>query len=619
MVLADAVLATVPRFLLGFVLAVLLVPVCRRLARRTGVVAHPRADRWHRAEVPMLGGVAIAAAVLAGSVLTGIAADAALPLLAAMAIFVVGLVDDVVTLKPAAKLVAQIALAAALVYAGYRLLWFESRLLDSLLTIVWLVGLTNAFNLLDNMDGLCAGTALVVSVMLIVGLQSGVMAEQAGPELAFLAVLAGAVTGFLAFNFPPASIFMGDSGSLLIGFSLATLTLSNEGVRASRSDILSAIAAPVFVLLLPIFDTTLVTVMRLLSGRSPAAGGLDHSSHRLVAMGLSERTALIVLWSLSAAGGVMGLMLRGVSQGWSLPVGALFAITVGLFAVYLARVRVYDEEPAAGAARGITPLLTDFMYKRRVAEVLLDFCLIAIAFYAANRLRFEGEEYLRNADTFYQTLPVLLAAQLLAFFVVGVYRGTWHYFGLMDGVTIGTGVVLGTALAQVTVLILQRGFTHSRAVFVIYAVLAGALVTAARASLRLMGEFVQRRRQASRRAVIYGATGHTAAVLRELYDAKGPAVRVVGFIDDSPWMARTAVQGYRVLGGYPVLEDLVRNRGVDTVILNGLPIGGDRLAELEALCREHSVSLLQLQVSMEQLISPAGESPASRLRAVTRK
>jgi UDP-GlcNAc:undecaprenyl-phosphate GlcNAc-1-phosphate transferase len=312
-------------------------------------------------------------------------------------------------------------------------------------------------------------------------------------------------------------------------------------------------------------------------------------------------------------------MLRNVSQGWSLLVGALFVITVCLFAVYLARVRVYEEEPSAGSARGITPLLTDFMYKRRVAEVLLDFCLIGLAFYAANRLRFEGEEYLRNADTFYQTLPVLLAVQLLAFFVVGVYRGTWHAFGLMDGVTIGTGVVAGTALAQITVLILYGGFTHSRAVFVIYAVLVGALVTASRASLRLMGEFVQRRRQASRRVVIYGATGHTSAVLRELYDTKGPAMRVVGFIDDNPRMARTAVQGYSVLGGYPALEDLIKSRRLDTVVLNGLPIGSDRLAELEALCRDQGVSLLQLQVSMEELISAAGESPASRLRAVTRK
>ena len=139
--------------------------------------------------------------------------------------------------------------------------------------------------------------------MLLAGFWTGVSRENAAPEMTLLATLAGAAAGFLVFNFPPASIFMGDSGALLLGFSLAALTLGQEGVRASRSDVLSVIAGPVFVLLIPIFDTTLVTVARLLSGRSPAKGGRDHSSHRLVAIGLSERDAVLVLWALASLGG----------------------------------------------------------------------------------------------------------------------------------------------------------------------------------------------------------------------------------------------------------------------------------------------------------------------------
>ena len=219
-----------------------------------------------------------------------------------MAVFVIGLVDDILLLKPASKLVSQIAVAALLVYFGFRLHWLESRLLDSVLTMVWVVGLTNAFNFLDNMDGLCAGIALIVAIMLLAGFWTGVSRENAAPEMTLLATLAGAAAGFLVFNFPPASIFMGDSGALLFGFSLAALTLGQEGVRASRSDVLSVIAGPAFVLLIPIFDTTLVTVARLLSGRSPAKGGRDHSSHRLVAIGLSERDAVLVLWGLASHG-----------------------------------------------------------------------------------------------------------------------------------------------------------------------------------------------------------------------------------------------------------------------------------------------------------------------------
>ena len=241
-----------------------------------------------------------------------------------MVIFVAGLVDDVMALKPSTKLIVQLAMASALVAFDFRLHWIESRLFDSLLTMIWIVGLTNAFNLLDNMDGLCAGTAVVVALMMVAGLWSGVTRDVAGAEMTFLSIIAGAAAGFLVYNFPPASIFMGDCGSLMLGFSLAAMTLGSEGVRGSRADVLTVMAAPVFVLLLPIFDTTLVTVARILSGRSPAIGGRDHSSHRLVAIGLSERGAVFLLWGLAAAGGAIGLVVRNATGGWSSLVGGLF-------------------------------------------------------------------------------------------------------------------------------------------------------------------------------------------------------------------------------------------------------------------------------------------------------
>ena len=475
----------------GFVLAIALVPLCRILARRIGVVAHPRNDRWHRQVVPLLGGVAIALATLFGAMLTGHLSQTIVPLSAAMAIFVMGLVDDVLSLKPAPKLIGQIVLAAAVVYFGYRLNWIESRLFDSLLTMVWMVGLTNAFNLLDNMDGLCAGTALVVSVMLIIGLVTGVSRDAAGPEIAFLSVLAGAVAGFLIYNFPPASIFMGDSGSLMLGFSLATLTLNNDGVRGSRSDVLSVIAGPMFVLWIPIFDTTLVTVLRLLAGRSPAMGGRDHSSHRLVALGLSERSAVFVLWLLAAVGGAVGLLLRNASQGGSLLIGGAFAAAMSVFAYYLARVRVYDETTAPASAAMLTPLSGELMYKRRIAEVLLDFGLIGVSYYVANRLWFGSEAFLENAENFYTSLPIVLATQLVAFFAVGVYHGDWHHLRRKDRVTFGKGVVLGAAAAQLVILAMYRYYTYSVSVFLIYAALLGILTILSRAIVRRIDRLIE--------------------------------------------------------------------------------------------------------------------------------
>ena len=491
--MAGGAVTVVQPFLAGLVLSVAFVPLCRVMARRTGLVAHPRNDRWHREIVPLLGGVAIALATLVGTLITDAAADAIVPLSAAMAISVMGLVDDAFALKPATKLIGQIVLAAAVVYAGYRLNWLDSRLLDSVVTMVWLVGLTNAFNLLDNMDGLCAGTALIVSMTLIIGLASGAASQAAGPEIAFLSVLAGAVAGFLIYNFPPASIFMGDSGSLLLGFSLATLTLNNEGVRGSRSDVLSAIAAPVFVLLLPIFDTTLVTVLRLLAGRSPAVGGRDHSSHRLVALGISERSAVFVLWFLAAGGGAIGILLRRTSAADSLAIGAVFLVLMCGFAYFLARVRVYDDQKVPASASPITPIDSEFFYKRRAAEVMLDFGLVAAAYYAATRLRFSGvEAYLENAENFYATLPVVLATQLVAFFIVGMYRGTWHHFKQRDWVTFAKGVTLGAAAAQAVVLVVYGWYSYSISVFAIYAVLLAVMVTLSRGVVRRVERLLDR-------------------------------------------------------------------------------------------------------------------------------
>ncbi len=597
-------------FLFGLVLSLGLVPVCRIVAYRTNLVSHPRNDRWHRQTVPLLGGVAISLSLLIVALLTGIALELAALLSAALFISAAGLADDVLDLKPATKLLAQIMVAAWLVYFGYRLNWVESPLIDSLLTMVWVVGLTNAFNLLDNMDGLCAGTALVVAVMLGAGLMEGAGPLRAGAELKWLGALSGAVAGFLVYNFPPASIFMGDSGSLLLGFSLAALTLSDEGVRGSRSDVLAVIAGPVFVLLIPIFDTTLVTISRLLSGRSPAVGGRDHSSHRLVAIGLSERMAVSVLWFLAAVGGAVGLILRAAQPEWSFLVGSLFLLLMCLFAVYLARVRVYGAPESLPAESGdVTLLKGEFLYKRRVAEVLLDFCLISIAYYAANRLRFGPEEYLSNAERFYSSLPMLLAVQLASFFFVGVYRGTWHYFGLMDGLNVAKGVVLGTAAAQLLTLYVYRDPFYSRAVFVIYAVVLGVLVTASRASWRLMGEFVLRQGTADRRAVVYGSVEHAQMAIGELQQRRDATFRIVGLIDDNPAMARMRLQGYPVLGGFDAVERIITDHRVDTIILNRKSLNAERLAAIEALCRTRHLSLLRLEISLKEIIS--GDDPVS--------
>jgi UDP-GlcNAc:undecaprenyl-phosphate GlcNAc-1-phosphate transferase len=602
--LAPAVLRLSGQFLAAFALSSALVPVCRALSRKYGKVAHPREDRWHRRPVALFGGVAMGVTLVVCAFAFGLYRDVPVLLTCATMAFIVGLVDDFLTLKPSTKLIAQITIASTVLFFGYRLFWIGSITADSLLTLVWVVGVTNAFNLLDNMDGLCAGISLIVSATLLFDLvpRGAAGVGIALPEAQYLAMLGGATAGFLIYNLHPASIFMGDSGAFLIGFSLAALTLTHAHEAARRSNLLSVVAVPVLVLLIPIFDSTFVTVVRVLSGRSVAVGGRDHSSHRLVAIGLSERKAVIVLWLLAAIGGAIAITMTYISLSWSVLIGVVFVLMMVLIAIYLARIRVYEGEDARLLREGtVTPLVVEFMYKRRVAEVLLDFSLIVIAYYAAYRFRFEGEEFMKNFGSFRNSLPVVLTTQMIAFFGVGVYRGVWRYFGLSDAVVIAKGVFIGTAVAQLLVLYSPWFIGYSRTVFAIYAVLLVGFVTLSRASFLLIGEFVNQQRRASRRAIVYGAGDAGALAVRELLKSREETVRIVGFVDDDPQKRGTRVRGYRVIGDIATLIQSIAEGQVDSVIVSSRSIPEDTVRAVAAAGARHGVGVTRLRVGLEQV------------------
>ena len=604
-------------FALALVLSLVLVPVARAVARKFGYVAKPREDRWHKSPTAMFGGAAIAASLFICVLVFRIGREVAVLAGVAATMFVVGLVDDVVVLKPSTKLIAQIAGASVLLFFGYRLNWLHSVTLDTILTLVWVVGMTNAFNLLDNMDGLCGGIAVIVGASLLIGLLPGAD-PHAFAEARYLAMLLGAVAGFLVYNVYPASIFMGDAGSFLIGFSVAAVTLSTGGTAAGRSDVLSIVAAPVLVMLIPIFDTTLVTLSRWFSGRRASQGGRDHSSHRLVAIGLSERAAVALLWALAAVGGALGIAMDFSSHAWSVAAALAFVIAMALFAVYLAGIRVYDDGDSHAETGAVTPLVVEFMYKRRVAEVLLDCALVSLCYYTAYRFRFEDpHEFARNFETFYSSFPIILAAQMLAFFFVGVYRGAWRHFGMMDSIGIAKGVFLGTVGAQLFILYVYHYFAYSRTVFAIYAVLALITVTLSRASFRLVGEFVQRQRRSGTRVVIYGAGDGGGLVISELLGGQGSDNRLIGFIDDDPRKAGIRVMGYSVLGGYSALNVLINSGSVDSIVVSARTMPPERLNNLTTLCSERGVKLSRLRVDLESLVDGEDTTVVKPARTAT--
>lgn len=311
------------QFLILFVLAVLatgiITPVMRRVANRFGIVDQPnQAHKTHRKPIPYLGGVAIMIAVsvivLGGSLLLKIDGTATKILLAifipSVLIGIVGLVDDIKNLSPISRFIAQsvAALFTSLVIISTDTVGSptDNTLLDFLITVFWIVGITNAVNFFDNHDGGASGAVAIGSFMLFI------LSSTSGQSyIAALAiVLSGSCLGFLYWNKSPARIYMGDAGSLFLGMILATTLVRFDSNPINRW---AGFAIPVLLLALPILDTSVAVSSRIQRGISPFQGGQDHLSHRLVRQGLSRRATAITLWCGSGIFSLLALLMSFAS------------------------------------------------------------------------------------------------------------------------------------------------------------------------------------------------------------------------------------------------------------------------------------------------------------------
>jgi UDP-GlcNAc:undecaprenyl-phosphate/decaprenyl-phosphate GlcNAc-1-phosphate transferase len=313
-------------FLLIFIIALgttaVSIPWLRRLALSAGFVDTPNARKVHSTPIPLLGGVAIVAgAILAvffafrGEVPASIAGA----LIAGSLVALLGLVDDRRGLPPLVRLLVQVAAAAILIYFGVRVRLPIPEPLNIALTLLWILGITNAINLLDNMDGLSAGVcAVAAAFMTLLGAFNGQYLVSA-----LAAAILGACLGFLRYNFKPAQIFMGDAGAYFLGFWLAVLGIQ---LRFPQNVNFVTWMVPVLVLGLPIFDTTLVTLSRLRRGVHPFTGGQDHLSHRLVQRGFGQREAVLILYLLAGAFGMIALFITEASVAEGYFLGGLVAL-----------------------------------------------------------------------------------------------------------------------------------------------------------------------------------------------------------------------------------------------------------------------------------------------------
>ena len=348
----------------------------RRVGLQTGRVDAPGAAGHNKPEIRRIsniGGIAIVTAILMplglGLIglrlvpedtiirllpsiqphLAGIAQRTPMALSLALALLgmhIVGLVDDRRPLGPGAKLAAQFILAGFIVLFPFDLSQ-SSRLLtlldtvpglarvapwpSVLLTILWLVVVTNAINFMDNMDGLAGGVSCIAASLFL----AAALINEQWFIAALLALLIGAMLGFLWFNFPPASIFMGDGGSLAVGFLLGFLTVRTTYIVPANASAWYGVFMPLIVLAVPIYDLLAVVTIRLSQGRSPMVGDQQHFSHRLVKRGLSVRMMLMVVYGVTLSTGLTGIYLGHLHEGWmAVLAGAQVVITLIVLGIY---------------------------------------------------------------------------------------------------------------------------------------------------------------------------------------------------------------------------------------------------------------------------------------------
>jgi UDP-GlcNAc:undecaprenyl-phosphate GlcNAc-1-phosphate transferase len=562
----------------------LLVLLRTRLGDR--LVAEPSSERWHGRTTPTFGGVGIVAGFLAGvgvAVAAG-AVEASSELLGILAgatlLFAAGLVDDLVHLPPLVKLAAQVAAAGIAVGAGLTVELVEADWIAVPLAVLWIVGITNAFNLLDNMDGLAATLAAIACAYFAVDAAT----EHSSDLVLVVALSLGlACAGFLPFNLRPrarASVFMGDSGSQLLGFTLAALGLASSWTVAGTT--VATTVLPLLVLAVPILDTAFVTLLRIAQHRPVSQGGRDHTSHRLVYYGLSETRAVALLAAIALALGATGVAYNILNNGRITVVGVL--VTVVLLVQFASFLSDLEERARSGVPAAQPSVVRALLEPRRLAEVLLDFGLMCGSFLVSYVLFVEGLGTNTQRAVFLAALPVVLALRYVGFVIGGVYRRVWRFAGVHDAASVALACGL-SAVAAYLIVLFSRGTlaTFPEQVFLLDAVFSTVLVVAARVTV---GRTLQRREEGPaeqrRRVLIVGAGRTGRSLARELRET--PGERAVGFLDDNPGVRRRRVLGVVVAGALDEVEAALATTLPDEVVVTIPDAPAERLAAVVQAC-----------------------------------
>lgn len=612
-------------FLLSITCALLCTPLVQVCAARMRVLDVPGERRIHTVPVPRLGGVAVFFALIFAfsacalsdrylhNILFGHGPRLAGLVAASAVVVLLGALDDAFSLNPALKLAGQVlaALILMLVGAGINFIGgVRLGIFGPALTLLWLLAVTNAFNLIDGLDGLAAGVGAIVSATLFAIFVW--LGEVANAML--MAALCGALLGFLRYNFHPARIFLGDSGALLIGFMLAAVSMDT----GNRPPAIVAILMPILALGMPLAETGLTVIRRLLrtvhaAGYNPQTRRYEflvagkaalftadrqHIHHRLLDFGFSQRNAVLLLYGISLA---LGSAAFGIVIYRQINLALLLA-AFGVVSVLGIQRLNYSELHLI--RKGVLLALLDAtVISSRRLKVFADLVFIVASYFVAVVIASGGNLSHEAKASFLQSAPLLTLVQIVALALSGLYRPSYRNGGIGDLLASVKSVLIAITTSWLIVL-LVRGSAHfsiNRAILDGYLLLT--MVIGGRLSFRALEYVFKAQSTGRRRALIYGTGAVGLSALHEIRNNSQLDLLVVGFIDSRLRSRARTLDGLPILDSV-VLEDLITNRQVDEVVVATTHLSTQELEHLRKTCRNCGVAIRRFSIGWNDVLPP---------------
>lgn len=625
--------------LVAFCSSLLLTPLVRHVALRLGILDQPSGRTIHAVPTPRLGGVGIALSMglsllfaMSFSHLTGGTEPDLVTLMpigiGAAIVWLGGLWDDLRPLPSWAKALVQALAAVVTIWLGVRIEavsvlgdWsLPLGILGLPLTFLWILGITNAFNLIDGLDGLASGLGLIsaATCAAILYLSGG------SSNIVLLVILCGALAGFLAYNFYPASIFLGDSGSQLVGYLLAVTAIGQGGDKGVTA---LTLIGPVLIFGLPILDTmwaiarrsyrsfrptvqtqfTFWRKLRSLSGMFQA--DRDHIHHRMLALGHSHRSAVLTLYALALA-----LSLLAVAAVTARYRNAEAILIILLVLGYFGVRKLGYEWLVSERSHRIMRWCERMIFTRVSSSGRVDVLLISLCYWLAFLLKYDVAATSPPLQLYLMAFPFVMASQILALLSLGLYQTVWRTVGVSDLVIVSLSIWIAVLFSSIVLALFDPPFII-RGFLMIDGLLLQVTLLGWRGVQKVLRD-VHRQNlpQADRTALVYGAGRRGVAMLEELMADPSLGLRVVGFIDDDPELRNLRIHQVPVLGSSQDLPEVVSSHNVSTFIVASNKICRDRLASAIHFCIQQQIPILGGQFRFYHLIenpTPEGDQASN--------